>query len=103
MVGGGCSVREWLASHREDRRGPTGGLRKCNRTDNESAKMATDRGGIQGYTGVAAVEVKHQIRGSPPPGDHGGPQRRFLPWTSAPSVVMARRAEARWRGDDGRG
>ncbi len=54
-------LREWLAAHPEDRRGPTGGLRKSNRTDNASAKMATDKGVIQGYTGVAAVDAKHQI------------------------------------------
>lgn len=60
MAGARSAVREWLASHREDRRGPTRGLRKSNRTDNESAMMATDKGVIQGYTGVAAVEAKHQ-------------------------------------------
>ncbi len=54
-------VREWLATHPTDRYGPTGGLRKSNRTDNESAKMATDKGVVQGYTGVAAVDAKHQI------------------------------------------
>ena len=37
------------------------GCAKSNRTDNESAKMATDKGVIQGYTGVAAVDAKHQI------------------------------------------
>ncbi len=50
----------WLATHPEDRRGPTGGLRKSNRTDNESAQMATDKGVIHGYTGVAAVDATHQ-------------------------------------------
>ena len=35
-------LREWLASRPTDRRGPTDGLRRSNRTDNESAKMATD-------------------------------------------------------------
>jgi hypothetical protein len=35
--------------------------RFSNRTDNESAKMATGKGVIQGYTGVAAVDAKHQI------------------------------------------
>ena len=54
-------LRAWLATHPDDRRGPTGGLRKSNRTDNESAKMATDKGVIQGYTGVAAVDAAHQI------------------------------------------
>ena len=36
-------------------------MRKSNRTDNDSAKMATSKGVIQGYAGVAAVDDKHQI------------------------------------------
>ena len=52
-------LREWVATHPTDRCGPTGGLRKSNRTDNDSAKMATDKGVIEGYTGVAAVDAKH--------------------------------------------
>lgn len=34
---------------------------KSNITDNESAKMTTSKGTIQGYNGVAAVDKKHQI------------------------------------------
>jgi len=34
---------------------------KSNITDNESAKMHTNKGTIQGYNGVAAVDKKHQI------------------------------------------
>ncbi|WP_425557233.1 transposase, partial [Halioxenophilus aromaticivorans] len=34
---------------------------KSNITDNESAKMLTSKGTIQGYNGVAAVDKKHQI------------------------------------------
>ena len=34
---------------------------KSNITDNESAKMTTSKGTIQGYTGVAAVDKKHQV------------------------------------------
>lgn len=34
---------------------------KSNMTDNESAKMKTGKGTIQGYNGVAAVDKKHQI------------------------------------------
>ena len=34
---------------------------KSNITDNESAKMTTRKGTIQGYTGVAAVDNKHQV------------------------------------------
>jgi transposase len=54
-------LRAWLVTHPTDRHGPTGGVRKNNRTDRESAKMATDKGVIQGSTGVAAVEAKHPI------------------------------------------
>jgi len=53
--------RAWLATHPTDRHGPTGGLRKRNRTDNERAKRATDKGVVQGDTGVAAVDATHQI------------------------------------------
>ena len=34
---------------------------KSNITDNESAKMSTSKGTIQGYNGVAAVDSKHQV------------------------------------------
>jgi hypothetical protein len=34
---------------------------KSNITDNDSAKMKTSKGTIQGYNGVAAVDKKHQI------------------------------------------
>ena len=54
-------MRQWLTEHPEDRKGSKGAIRKSNRTDNESAKMATSKGVIQGYTGVAAVDAKHQI------------------------------------------
>jgi transposase len=56
-----AELRDWLATHPEDRRGPKGTRRQSNRTDNESAKMATGKGVIQGYTGVAAVDSAHQI------------------------------------------
>jgi len=54
-------MRQWLTDYPEDRKGSTGKPRKSNRTDNDSAKMATSKGVIQGYTGVAAVDAKHQI------------------------------------------
>lgn len=54
-------LRAWLANNTEDRKGAKGAVRLSNRTDNESAKMATSKGVIQGYTGVAAVDEKAQI------------------------------------------
>lgn len=54
-------LRDWLQNNPEDRKGSKGSIRLSNRTDNESAKMATSKGVIQGYTGVAAVDEKAQI------------------------------------------
>ena len=56
-----AKMRHWLKAHPEDRKGSKGKTVKSNRTDNESAKMATDKGVIQGYCRVAAVDAKHQI------------------------------------------
>ncbi len=56
-----AQIRHWLATHPEERRGVKNAIRKSNRTDNESAKMATGKGVIQGYTGVAAVDAACQI------------------------------------------
>lgn len=56
-----AELRSWLVKHPEDRKGAKGSIRKSNRTDADSAKMATAKGVIQGYTGVAAVDSRHQI------------------------------------------
>lgn len=56
-----AQLRHWLTTHPEDRKGSKGSLIKSNRTDNASAKMATDKWVIQGYCGVAAVDATHQI------------------------------------------
>jgi transposase len=56
-----AQLRQWLKDHPEERRGAKGSIRKSNRTDNESAKMATSKGVIQGYTGVAAVDSQCQV------------------------------------------
>jgi len=53
-------IREFLATHAE-RRSEKGAIRKSNVTDNDSAKMATAKGVIQGYAAVAAVDAKAQI------------------------------------------
>jgi hypothetical protein len=53
-------IRRFLATH-EERRSDKGAIRKSNVTDNDSAKMATAKGVIQGYTAVAAVDAQAQI------------------------------------------
>ena len=53
-------ISKWLDDN-DDKPGKTGKPRKSNITDNDSAKMKTSHGVIQGYDGVAAVYSKHQI------------------------------------------
>jgi transposase len=83
-----ASIRQWLETHPEDRRGPGGGLRKSNRTDNESAKMATGKGVIQGYTGVATVDAKHQIIVDAQAHGTGSEQELLLPVIDAVTPML---------------
>ena len=53
-------LRAWLKDH-DDKPGRTGKPRKSNITDNESAKMLTGHGVIQGYAAVASVDARHQV------------------------------------------
>jgi transposase len=53
-------VREWLSKN-EDKIGKLGKPVQSNITDNESAKMKTSKGVIQGYDGVTTVDSKHQV------------------------------------------
>lgn len=82
-------LREWLAANPEERRGPTGGVRKSNRTDNESAKMATNKGVIQGYTGVAAVDQAHQIIVEAQAHGTGAEQEVLLPMVEAMQPMLS--------------
>ncbi|MGH8701344.1 MAG: transposase, partial [Burkholderiales bacterium] len=82
-----AELRAWLRRHPDDRRGPKGTLRQSNRTDNESAKMATGKGVIQGYTGAAAVDGAHQIVVAAQAHGTGSEQEVLLP------VVEALRAQ----------
>lgn len=53
-------IKDWLKDN-DDKPGKTGKPVKSNITDNESAKMKTSHGVIQGYNGVAVVDDKHQV------------------------------------------
>jgi transposase len=53
-------IKGFLADN-TPRQGVTGKEIKSNITDNDSAKMKTSHGVIQGYTGVAAVDSRHQV------------------------------------------
>ncbi len=84
-----AELRTWLMAHPNDRRGPSGGVRQSNTTDNDSAKLATGKGVIQGYTGVAAVDAKHQIIVDAQAHGTGAKQELLLPVVTAPQPVLA--------------
>ena len=54
------AIRGFLKTNAK-RESANGSERKSNLTDNDSAKMATGKGVIQGYTGGTAVDAAHQI------------------------------------------
>src|SRR5499427_2444310 len=53
-------LKSWLKESQE-KIGKSGKPRKSNLTDNESAKMKSSHGVIQGYEGVATVDSEHQV------------------------------------------
>jgi transposase len=53
-------IRAWLRGN-DDKPGKSGKPVKSNITDNDSAKMKTSHGVIQGYDGVAMIDGKHQV------------------------------------------
>lgn len=53
-------IKGWLRDN-EDKPGKSGRPIKSNITDNDSAKMKTSHGVIQGYDGVAVIDGKHQV------------------------------------------
>lgn len=53
-------LKGWIAKN-EERRGASGNVVQSNVTDNESAKMPSSHGVVQGYNSVAMVDSKHQV------------------------------------------
>jgi len=53
-------ISDFLATH-EERRGAGGEIVKSNITDNESGKIQSSNGVIQGYNGIAVADSKNQI------------------------------------------
>jgi len=64
-------------------------VRTSNRTDNESAKLATGKGVIQGYTGVAAVDGAHQIIVEAQAHGTGAEQELLVPVVTALQPMLA--------------
>lgn len=85
-----AQIRTWLVKNPEERRGVKGSIRKSNRTDNESAKMATSKGVIQGYAGVAAVDSKYQIIVEAQAHGTGSEQELLVPVVTAMQDILAK-------------
>ena len=81
-------TRQFLASHTE-RKSAKGAIRKSNVTDNDSAKMATAKGVIQGYTAVAAVDSAHQVIVAALAHGSGSEQSTLLPTVALTDAVRA--------------
>lgn len=79
-------IREFLATH-EERRSEKGTIRKSNLTDNDSAKMATSKGVIQGYTAVAAVDSQAQIIVAAQTHGSGSEQSVLLPMVEKTAML----------------
>ena len=82
-------INEWLQQHPQERKSAKGNPRLSNRTDNESAKMATGKGVVQGYTGVAAVDEKHQVIVEAQAHGSGSEQELLLPLIEALAELRA--------------
>ena len=80
-------LRDFLKKNPEDRKGSKGGVRLFNLTDNESAKMATSKGVVQGYTGVATVDEKAQIIVDAQAHGTGSEQELLLPVVEATAAL----------------
>jgi len=80
-------LRDFLKKNPEDRKGSKGSIRLSNRTDNESAKMATSKGVVQGYTGVATVDEKAQIIVDAQAHGTGSEQELLLPVIKAVAAL----------------
>ena len=80
-------LRDWLKQNPEDRKGSKNKARLSNLTDNESAKMATSKGVVQGYTGVATVDEKSQIIVDAQAHGTGSEQALLLPAIGATATL----------------
>ena len=84
-----AALRTWLTAYPDERRGPKGTVRQSNRTDTDSATMATSTGVIQGYTAVAAVDAQAQIIVVAQAHGTGSEHELLVPIVDALATVLA--------------
>jgi hypothetical protein len=82
------ATRDFLAREKQ-RRNRKGQELKSNVTDNDSAKMATSKGVIQGYAAQAAVDASHQVIVAADVTGSGSEQSMLLPMIEQTEAVRA--------------
>lgn len=82
------ATRDFLATQ-QPRRNRRGQELKSNVTDNDSAKMATSKGVIQGYAAQAAVDADYQVIVAADVIGSGSEQAMLLPMIEQAAVVAA--------------
>jgi Transposase DDE domain len=80
-------IRTFLKT-REPRKNAKGEVLKSNVTDDESAKMATAKGVLQGFTAIAAVDERHQVIVAADVHGSGSEQATLLPMVARCAPVM---------------
>jgi hypothetical protein len=80
------AMRDFLARE-QPRRNRQGKELKSNVTDNDSAKMATSKGVIQGYAAQAAVDASHQVIVAADVTGSGSEQAMLLPMIEQAAAV----------------
>ena len=81
--------------HPDERKGVSGRTVQSNITDNDSAKMKTSHGVIQGYTGVTTVDAKHQVIVSAAAHGQGQEHNLLTPSVEAAGKNLKLKPEAR--------
>ena len=79
-------IRDFLATN-TGLKSAKGSILKFNVTDNDSAKMATSKGVIQGYTAIAAVDSTHQVLVAAVAHGSGSEQSTLLPTVEMTGTV----------------
>jgi transposase len=87
----------------DDKPGKTGKPRKSNVTDNDSAKMKSSKGMMQGYSGVAVVDNKRQVIAHAEAFGNGSEQDLLQPMIEGVEINFSKKdlADTRWTADSG--
>jgi len=95
-------LKEFMANH-VDKPGKTGKPRKSNVTDNDSAKMKSSKGILQGYCAIAAADSKYQVIVNAAAYGNGSEQDTLEPMIEGVESNFSQKdlADSKWTADSG--